>query len=254
MRGCSTRLVASWIAAGLTLVVAGESVAGQSDRPLPSADGLACAPRLGSLDASPVGRLVGAPDNALQQLFKQGDAVLIDVGASSGVAVGTQFFMRRRVPVMAPALRDRGMLAELTTGWLRTVEVEEHAALAVIERTCADVQQDDQLAPFQWPAPVTPMATGAISYDDPATVLFGADGRSLSAAGQLFVIDQGTDHGLAIGQRVTIFRHGAAGPDGPVIELGEGIAVLAEATSATIHLSRSRQSVKTGDRVAMQRP
>ncbi len=237
----------------LTIAVSVLSVAAQpAGQGLPTAELLACAPRLATLEAS-AGRLVGAPDNLGRRLFRQGETVLIDVGASSDVAVGTQFFTQRRVAVTTPALRDRVLQADVTTGWLRAVEVNDTATLAVIERTCADVHQDDHLAPFQWPAPVTAMASGAISHDAPAMVLFGADGRSLLASGQMFVIDQGTDQGLAIGQRVTVFRPGAT-PDAPVTELGEGVAVLTEAASATIHLRRAREPVKAGDSVAIQRP
>ena len=237
------------VAVTLALSVPVSSVAEQpADQTLPSAELLACAPRLASLEA-PAGHLVGAPDNLSKRLFRQGDTVLINVGASSEVAVGTQFFIRRRVAVTTPALRDRVLQAELTTGWLRAVDVNETATLAVIERTCGDVNQDDHLAPFQWPAPVTAMASGAISHDDPATVLFGADGRALLAAGQMFVIDQG----MALGQRVTVFRPGTT-PDAPVTELGEGVTVLTEAASATIHLWGARESVTAGDSVAIQRP
>lgn len=237
------------VAVTLALSVPVSSVAEQpADQTLPSAELLACAPRLASLEA-PAGHLVGAPDNLSKRLFRQGDTVLSNVGASSEVAVGTQFFIRRRVAVTTPALRDRVLQAELTTGWLRAVDVNETATLAVIERTCGDVNQDDHLAPFQWPAPVTAMASGAISHDDPATVLFGADGRALLAAGQMFVIDQG----MALGQRVTVFRPGTT-PDAPVTELGEGVTVLTEAASATIHLWGARESVTAGDSVAIQRP
>ena len=257
MKAGQTLSVLRGIPVALTLAllvsVSVSSVAAQSaGQALPTAEMLACAPRLASLDAS-AGRLVGAPDNLRKRLFRQGDTVLINVGASSEVAVGTQFFIRRHVTITTPALRDRLLQAALTTGWLRAVDVNETATLAVIERTCGDVHQDDHLAPFQWPAPVTAMASGAISHDDPATVLFGADGRGLLAAGQMFVIDQGTDQGLALGQRVTVFRPGVT-PDAPVTELGEGVAVLTEATSATIHLRRAREPVQAGDSVAIQRP
>ncbi len=255
MKGGQTIGVLAGITVALTLAlpVSVSSVAAQSaGQALPTADVLACAPRLAALEAS-AWRLLGAPDNLRKRLFRQGDTVLINVGASSEVAVGTQFFTRRRVAVTTPALRDRVLHADVTTGWLRAVEVNETATLAVIERTCADVHQDDLLAPFQWPAPVTTMASGAISHDDPAMVLFGADGRALSAPRQMFVIDQGTDQGLALGQRVAVFRPGAT-PDAPVTELGEGVAVMTEAASATIHLRRAREPVKAGDSVAIQRP
>ncbi len=163
----------------LALPVSVSSVAAQSaGQALPTADVLARAPRFAALAAS-TGRLVEARDNLRKRLFRQGGTVLINVGASSKAAVGTQFFTPRRVPVTTPALRDGVVHADVTTGWLRAVEVNETATLAVIERTCADVHQDDLLAPFQRPAAVTAMASGASSHDAPAMVLFGADWRAL---------------------------------------------------------------------------
>lgn len=235
------------------LVLASSSpVLGQSEsQPLPSEQVVACGPRLAAFGPPPAEHLVGAPDNPVKRLFRQGETVLLNVGTASDVAVGTQFFLRRQVSVTDLDVRALGFQVELTTGWVRTVTVEEHASLAVIERTCADVHRDDYLAPFQWPAPVTAMAAGAVSYDESATVLFGPDGRALSAPGQQFVMDQGTDHGLALGQRVTVFRQDAVGP---VIDLGEGVTVFAEETWATVHLTSASAPVHAGDRVAIQRP
>jgi hypothetical protein len=252
---CSASVVIGGVVLGATLGVAVPPVGAQSqDLPPPPADVLACSPRLASLVAPSAGRLVGAPDNPVKRLFRQADTVLIDVGASSDLAIGTQFFLRRRVSVTDPGIRQLGFQAEVTTGWVRIIQVNEHASLAVIERTCESVQRDDSLAPFQWPGAVTPMAPGAANYDEPATVLFGPDGRALSGTGQLLVIDQGADRDLAVGQRVTVFRFSSAGLDAPVTEVGEGVAVLTEATWATIHLSRTREPVKSGDKVAIQRP
>lgn len=240
------------VAWAVALVMATPPVSAQPLN-LPTADVVACGPRLALPADLPVGRLVGAPDNPVKRLFREGDTVMLNVGSSSDVAVGTQFFLRRRVNVTEPDIRQLGFQAEATTGWVRVLQVNEHLSMAVIERTCTSVQQDDLLAPFLWPGPVTPMAGGTADYDEPALVLFGADGRALSGTGQMMVIDRGADRDLAVGERVTVFRYGAFGPDAPVTEVGEGIAVLTEATWATIHLHRTREPVKSGDRVAIQR-
>lgn len=96
-------------------LVGGAQSAGQA---LPTADVLARAPRF-AVPAASTGRLVEARDNLRKRLFRQGSTVLINVGASSEAAVGTQFFTRRRVPVTTPAPRDRVVHADVTTGWLR---------------------------------------------------------------------------------------------------------------------------------------
>ena len=216
-------------------------------------DALACAPRLAHDESTPAGLVVGAPDVPLRELFGQGDGVLLSVGRAEGVSVGTQFFTRRAEAPADPALRARGVRLLRTSGWLRAVEVDEHAALAVIERTCVAVRRGDQLAPFQWPASVSMAPKGTVSYDDSAMVLFGRDGRALSGTGQLLVIDRGADRQIVPGQRVTIFRASTRSPEDPVTRLGEAVVMLVAPTSATIQLLQMREPVMSGDRVAVHR-
>ena len=221
--------------------------------PLATPDALACAPRLAPSESTPVGVVLGAPDVPLRELFAQGDAVLLNVGRADGVSVGAQFFTRRSEAPVDPAWRARGIRVLRTSGWLRAVEVDEHAALAVVERTCTEVRRGDQLAPLQWPAAVSMGPAGTVGYDDPATVLFGGDGRTMLGPGQFLVIDQGADRQIVPGQRLTIFRASPRGPQDPVTQLGEGVAMLVAATSATVQVIRTREPILIGDLVAAHR-
>ena len=214
---------------------------------------LACAPRLARDDSASAGLVVGAPDVPLRELFGPGDGVLLSVGRAEGVSVGTQFFTRRAEAPVDPALRARGIRLLRTSGWLRAVEVDEHAALAVVEHTCIEVRRGDRLAPFQWPAAVSMAQAGRVGYNDPATVLFGRDGRAMSATGQFLVIDQGADRQIIAGQRLTIFRASTRSPEDPVTQLGEAVAMLVAPTSATVQLIQTREPVRSGDLVAIHR-
>ncbi len=221
--------------------------------PLATPDALACAPRLAPSESTPVGVVLGAPDVPLRELFAQGDAVLLNVGRADGVSVGAQFFTRRSEAPVDPAWRARGIRVLRTSGWLRAVEVDEHAALAVVERTCTEVRRGDQLTPLQWPAAVSMGPAGTVGYDDPATVLFGGGGRSMLGPGQFLVIDQGADRQIVPGQRLTIFRASPRGPQDPVTQLGEGVAMLVAATSATVQVIRTREPILIGDLVGAHR-
>jgi len=226
----------------------------QPRAPLASPRGLACAPRLAPDGWGPPGLVNGAPDDSIQQLFQVGDPVLVNMGRAEGVSVGTQFFTQRLEPVANPELRERGVALLRTTGWLRAVEIDEHAALAVIEQTCLDVRRGDHLVPFQWPEAVSAAATGTVSYDGAAaTVLFGRDGRSMASAGQLLVIDHGADQEIAPGQRLSIFRAGTRASDDPVTIIGEAVAVLVSATSSTVHVTQATEPIRSGDRLAAHR-
>lgn len=220
---------------------------------LATPEALVCAPRLAPDESTPAGVVVGAPDVPLRQLFGAGDAVLLNVGRAEGLWVGTQFFMRRTGAPLGADVPTGAIRIALTSGWLRAVEVDEHSALAVIEQTCVEVRRGDRLAPFQWPAPVPVGPAGTVSYDDPATVLGGLEGRSMFGPGQFLVIDQGANRLIVPGQRVTFFRAGPRAPQDPVAELGEGVAVLVDATSATIQLINTRERIRSGDLVAVHR-
>ena len=237
----------------LLAVVAGPAAA-QPALPPPAAPvTLACAPRLAPAVATETGSVIGAPDVALRQLFGPGDALLLNVGQADGVSVGSQFFTRRVEAPSDTAVRNRGISTLHTSGWLRAVEVDEHAALAVVEQICSEIRTGDQLAPFQWPAAVTAAPPGTIGYDDPATVLFGQGGRSMSGTGQFVVIDRGADRQIVPGQRVAFFRPAPRDPQDPVTALGEGFAVLVDATSATVLLIQVREPIQPGDRAAAHR-
>ena len=216
-------------------------------------DLLACAPRLAPGDSAPAGLVLGAPDVPLRTLFGRGDAVLLNLGSADGVSVGAQFFTRRGEAPSGPESPTPGIRVVLTSGWLRVVEVDEHSALAVVERTCAEIRRGDQLAPLQWPAAVSMAPVGTFDYDDPATVLFGPGGRSMLGTGQFLVIDQGADRQIVPGQRLTIFRPSPRGPRDPVTRLGEAFAVLVDSTSATVQVIETREPIRRGDLVAVHR-
>ena len=220
---------------------------------LATPDALACAPRMAPDESTPAGQVLGAPDVPLRELFEEGDAVLLNVGRAEGVSVGTQFFTRRADAPSDHDLPTGGIRLAQTSGWLRAVEVDEHSALAVIERTCVEIRRGDRLAPFQWPAPVSLAPAGTVGHEDPATVLVGPNGRSMFGTGQFLVIDQGADRQIVPGQRVTIFRAAPRNPQDPVTELGEGVAVLVDSRSSTVQLINTREPIRTGDLVAVHR-
>ena len=220
---------------------------------LATPEALACAPRLAPDELAPVGLVLGAPDVPLRVLFGPGDPVLLNVGQADGVSVGTQFFTQRGTAISDPESPTPGIRVLQTSGWVRVVEVDEHSALGVVESTCAEIRRGDQLAPLQWPAAVSVAPVGTFDYADPATVLFGPEGRQMIGTGQFLVIDQGADRQIVLGQRLTIFRASPRSAEDPVARLGEAVAVLVDATSATIQVIQVREPIRLGDLVAVHR-
>ena len=238
----------------LSVVIAALAVPPSAQTPVPpllTAEALACAPRLAPEDPVPAGLVLGAPDVPLRLLFGPDDPVLVNVGRAEGVSVGTQFFTQREEASPDPEAPTSAIRVRLTSGWLRVVEVDEHSALAVVESSCVEVRRGDQLTPLQWPAAVSIAPAGTFDYDDPATVLFGPEGRMTLGTGHFLVIDQGADRQIVPGQRVTIFRASPRDPQEPVTRLGEAVAVLVKATSATVLVLQTREPIRRGDRVAV---
>ena len=239
------------MALAVTAVLAVAPIAA-AQAPVP-AETIACAPRLPGTEDAGAPRLVGHPGGELRRVFQEGDAVLLAVGSADGVSVGTQFFLRRTAVPAEHVLRGTGLRALVTSGWVRTVEVDEHASLGVVEHACREVRPEDRLHPFQWPAAVSPAASGTPDYEGFATVLLGEEGRSLLSAGQFAVIDRGEELGLRPGQAVTFYQPALADQPATITHLGWGVVVLVDPLSATVLLQATRAPVRTGDRAAPHR-
>ena len=94
--------------------------------------------------------------------------------------------------------------------------------------------------------------SGDADYVDPSTVLFCVDDASIVGTTQFLVIDRGTNQGMTLDQRLTIFSEGA-GPTSPLTEIAKAAIVLLSPDSATARVLRIRDIVYAGDLVAVQR-
>ena len=139
-----------------------------------------------------------------------------------------------------------------TAGWIRVVAVEQATAVARVVYACDGFLQDDYLEPFSLPQPTAAAPVGEADYADTGSVLFGQDGGHVVGLLQFMVIDRGSDHGIAPGQRFTVFRE-TLGPVGPVTEVGEAIVVLVSPEAATARLVKMRDAVYSGDFIALHR-
>jgi hypothetical protein len=98
-----------------------------------------------------------------------------------------------------------------------------------------------------WP----PDPHGIPDYDDAARILFADEGQILGAPRRLMVIDRGGEHGVRVGQRVTLFRRPSRGARSPDI-IGDAIVVAVRIDSATIRIERVNDAISSGDLAAPQ--
>ncbi len=226
---------------------------------LAEAEELACAPRLAAGRPLSPFTLVGSQEGYLKNLLGPGDSLVIGAGTDQGLAVGQQYFVRRTfIPRYSDRSDSQAPLGLKTAGWIRIVATQRMAAVATVVHACAGFELGDHLDPFELPLvpPLGPSGEAdyadATAVPDPATVLFGADGASIVGTTEFLVIDRGTNQGMTLGQRVTIFREGD-GPTGPVTEIAEAAIVLLSPDSATAQVLRIRDIIYAGDLVAVQR-
>jgi len=215
---------------------------------------LACAAR--ATGVAPAAALrIGPGREHGKGLFGPGDPIIVHGGATQGLKVGQEYFVRR---VTADRFTEPGSdgvatLSIHTSGWIRIVEVAPEAAIATITRACGGMQEGDYLEPFELPAlPPATSQPGEPDYANPGRILLGDDRRQMGATGDLMVFDRGSDHGLRNGQRLTIFRETVGGA-GPVVRVGEATAMIVSPETTVIRVDKSTDAIYVGDLVAIHR-
>ena len=143
-------------------------------------------------------------------------------------------------------------IGEHTSGLVQIVKADERASIAVVVYACDELMKGDFLASFT-PEPIrTPDPFGIPVYGDAARILFADAGQMLGMARRLMVIDRGSEHGIRVGQRLTLFRRpGRDAATFPVV--GDAVVVAVRIDSATIRVERSTDVIWFGDWAAPQR-
>jgi hypothetical protein len=210
-----------------------------------------CAPQAATALPSPNARVIAGVEDK-KALFAPGDLVVIDAGTAQGVQPGQHFFARRVISDrFAVRTTEAATHSIHTAGWLTIVEASTNQATARVSEACDGVIEGDYLEPFSPPVAAT-ARQGTPDFDRPGQILLGDDRRQMGAVNSLMVFDRGSDHGVHAGQRLTIYRR-AAGGDGPIVRIGEGIVVSTRNESAIMRIETSREAIQVGDRVAIHR-
>lgn len=213
---------------------------------------LLCSPQAAVLPPVPTLWIVGG-EEPRRAIFGTADGVIISGGSAQGVRVGQEYFVRRIVTDKF-VLPVSGFvpLSIRTAGWLRVVDVAEHAAIATITDACDGIHEGDYLEPFVRPVMPVQADAGEPDFDNAATIVLGNERRQLGSAGSTMVVDRGLDQGVQPGQRLTVFRT-TLGGIGPIIRIGEATAVGVEQSTSLIRIDSSRDAVAVGDRVAFHK-
>ena len=218
---------------------------------------LACAPQpvpAGLPEAPlPALRLTGGQDTQPRDVFAPGDLVTINAGELQGIEVGDEFFVRRIQRPDGP-LTAASPAVIRTAGWIRVWATDDGMSLATITHACDTLVSGDYLEPLALPAPVTPDPTRAdAERDNYGRVLIGNDQRRAFAQGDFFIVDRGSDDGVAPGSQFVVYRDREKAGNF-LFELGEAVAVRVDAAQATLQVTVARDAFLAGDLVAMRPP
>lgn len=220
-------------------------------QPVPTHDrDSVCGPSKPGAAPESLGTIVSGRYAAERDLYTTGAEVIIDGGVINGFDVGQNLVVRHNFRVRSFAGLDQ--TGEHSAGLLQVVTVGERLSVAVVVYACDELRKGDFLAAFK-PEPVrSPEPYGVPTYRDAARILFADEGQTLGAPRRMMVIDRGSEHGVRVGQRLTLFRrrgHHSVKPD----EVGDAIVVAVRTDSATIRIERVTDAISSGDWAAPQR-
>lgn len=185
------------------------------------------------------------------------ETIVINAGTSQGVKAGQRYLVRRVIDdQFAEAAIGSKSVSIHTAGWVTILDAEADAAVAQITEACDTVLIGDYLEPFvipSGPPPAPPVVTAA-DYARPARVILGDERRQLGGEHVVMVLDRGSDHGIRVGQPLTVFRYTIPGKtSGPIATLGEAVVIEVHPETSLMRIGRSREAIEVGDLVAIHR-
>jgi hypothetical protein len=206
-------------------------------------------------------RVVGHQD-AARNMLGDGDVVYLDGGSDRGFRVGDRLVAFRlqtkglRPAEDAPQKKAIGDVIQ-QVGILRLTQVLDTRCIAMIERTQAGIRQGDRATPFAYPAdlvakPRTDTADPVQAKDPLAKVVFINDGRVIAGAGDMVILDHGSEAGLAVGDTLLAIRRVPLGPEGGAnaaftnVYMGQAVVVRADPGTATCRFLRTREEIQVG--------
>ena len=216
-----------------------------------------CGPRA-STTKPPQKVVIIAGSERVKTSYGPSETIVINAGTSQGVKAGQRYLVRRVIDdqFAEQAIGSKSFSIH-TAGWVTILDAEADAAVAQITEACDTVLIGDYLEPFVIPSappPPPPQLVSGADYSRPARVILGDERRQQGGEGWVMVIDRGSDHGIRVGQPLTIFRYTIAGKmSGPIATLAEGVVIEVHPETSMMRINRSREAVEVGDLVAIHR-
>jgi hypothetical protein len=183
----------------------------------------------------------------------------VNRGSSAGIKAGDMFTIQHAsYEVKHPDTgRSIGRKVE-TTGWGRIILVEENSAVLFVEQACQDIHLGDYLKPMTRVSVPLIMRRAPADRLTPPTgktqgaVVAIAEDSMIAGENQLISINLGTEHGIAPGNILTVFK--IMYPSVPTARnvIGEIVIVAVRDRTATARVIYSADAIMNGDRVELR--
>ncbi len=184
----------------------------------------------------------------------QGDVVYINQGRGQGMQAGRELAVIRQThPVEHPVTDEVLGTFVKRLGKLRILATQENTATAVIEQSCADIVEGDEVVPWT-PIPIPRISKlppfdrwgGEPSGGQTGYVVESRDDVPAVGSGYLMYTNLGTDAGIAPGDVLTVYREQG---DLPLMMLGQAVVVETQARTSSAKVMLAVKEIYIGDRV-----
>jgi hypothetical protein len=246
-------LLAAALLAGASDSTAQRAPAAEASKLAPEVLAMACAPKAAFDEPGTPLRITGGQDSFVRRVHSPGDLITINAGSENGMQVGQEFYTRRILSSRREPITRTTPATIHTSGWIRVWAVDDKWSLATITHACDTIEVDDHLEAFVLPAmPQVASTTAKPQRDNYGHVLTGTDRRRMFRSGDFFLLDRGSDHGIAPGAQFVLYRNKQQARNF-LYELGEAVAVEVTSETSTLQVTLSRDAILAGDLVALRK-
>jgi nucleoid-associated protein YgaU len=187
-----------------------------------------------------------------------GDVIFLNQGSNQGIQAGDEFaIVRPARGVTHPTDgRDLGTYVR-RLGKVRVLLTQSATSTAVIEMSCEDIRDRDELVPWtEIPAPMRRSLPPFDRYDPTASggptghIVLTGDNLDVVGTGNVIHTDLGVAAGVQPGDVLTLFRDNG---DLPRLNLGQAVVLTVEPGTSTAIVTVAVREMGLGDRAELVR-
>ena len=200
------------------------------------------------------GTIIGTKDAAVN--LSEGEIVYIQVATARDVKAGDRFaILHQGQEVIHPQTKKTLGHLIVVSGELLVLTCQQGMATARIEKSFRSVLLGDMIVlPPQRPAATIPIRP--MKKLEGIVLLSMEDAQNITQK-ELIFIDRGSDHGVIMGDRFSIYQDAhfpaevAEKEKGrlPMPKVGEGVVISVQEESATALIVKSSQAIYVGDKI-----